>query len=187
MGKLLNWPFFINFSFWENWLFNLVLKHELLSSIFVSSTFPHVRENIRIGNWTKFPPIWREKMIKMNRIQRNLKNIIYILLFGVFFNFLSKLKFSFSALGEIEWNIKFSEILIEMSMILLYFLQILCNTSFLLFASLYLIIAHNFFNFLVCVAKSCCLAFFFLFCWYFDNWGRRDSNFWMTLLKTPSI
>ena len=102
-------------------------------------------------------------MIKMNRIQRNLKNIIYILLFGVVFNFLSKPKFSFFTLGEIGWNeIKFSEILIEMSMILLCVLQILCNTSFLLFASLYLIIAHNFVNFLICVTKSCCLAFFFV-------------------------
>ena len=133
-----------------------------MSLIFVSSTFSHVRESIRIGNLTKFPLIWREKMIKMNRIQRNLKNIIYILLFGVFFNFLSKPKFSFFTLGEIGWNeIKFSEILIEMSMILLCVLQILCNTSFLLFASLYLIIAHNFVNFLICVTKSCCLAFFF--------------------------
>ena len=57
-------------------------------------------------------------MIKMNRIQRNLKNIIYILLFGVFFNFLINFNFSFSTLGEIGWNeIEFIEILIEMSMI----------------------------------------------------------------------
>ena len=70
-------------------------------------------------------------MIKMNRIQRIFNNINYILLFGVYFIFLSKLNFSISKLGEIRWN---EMKLIEMSMIRFYVLQILCNTSLLLFA-----------------------------------------------------
>ena len=98
-------------------------------------------------------------MIKMNGIQRIFNNIIYILLFGVYFIFPSKLKFSFSKLGEIRWN---KMKLIEMSLICFYVLQILCNTSLLLFASLYLIIPHNFVDSLICVTKSCCLAFSFL-------------------------
>ena len=124
-------------------------------------------------------------MIKMNRIQRIFNNIIYILLFGVYFIFLSKLNFSISKLGEIRWN---EMKLIEMSMIRFYVLQILCNTSLLLFAWLYLIIPHNFVDSLICVTKSCCLAFSSCFLNFkFDNWRRVDSNPRMSLLEALSI
>ena len=124
-------------------------------------------------------------MIKMNRIQRIFNNINYILLFGVYFIFLSKLNFSISKLGEIRWN---EMKLIEMSMIRFYVLQILCNTSLLLFAWLYLIIPHNFVDSLICVTKSCCLAFSSCFLNFkFDNWRRVDSNPRMSLLEALSI
>lgn len=110
---------------------------------------------------------------------------ISFIFFCLEFIFLSKLKFSFPKLGEIRWN---KMKLIEMFMIHFYVLQIFCNTYFLLFASLYLIIPHNFVDSLNCVTKSCCLAisFCFLNC-KFDNWGRVDSNPRMYLLETLSI